>query len=155
MSIYQDLTAAIKGNDLGNGVMFTSSGDGTLIESSAGWDGAVLLIFCSMCNFERSVKPVCTCSFPFYSSSMPGFSWSFINCLLERSRRLNPRPDGENNHWFASVCVLNAVFSPLRLHSNSGLRLTTAWKNHLAAINGWASLDLYCPLLVKYWKYFG
>lgn len=36
MSIYQDLTAAIRGNDLGNGAMFTSSGDGTLIESSAG-----------------------------------------------------------------------------------------------------------------------
>lgn len=61
ISIYQDLTAAIKGNGLGNGAPFTSSSDGTLIESSASWDGVVLLVSYSICHFKGSVKPTYPC----------------------------------------------------------------------------------------------
>lgn len=66
ISIYQDLTATIKGNGLGNSAPFTSPSNGSLIESSAGWDGAALLVFYSICIFKSSVKPIYSCLLLFH-----------------------------------------------------------------------------------------
>lgn len=70
-SIYQELTTTIKGNGLGNSAPFNSPSNGTLIESSAGWDGAALLL-----SFQHVILkavsnpliPVCTCSILFQCS---------------------------------------------------------------------------------------
>lgn len=106
ISIYQDLTATIKGNGLGNSAPFTSPSNGTLIESSAGWDGAAPLVF-FVFFFTAYVilKAVSyTCLHLFYFVLVPCLYYSEA-FFMKRSQRSNPRPDSDGEHRFVNACV--------------------------------------------------